>query len=97
MPQIIETYIAYFAILKIGCIVLPLFSGYGAKAVSERLNIAKARGIFTVSRTFRKGKEIRMLDIIKDEVAKIPSIQNIFLVGEDKGKKIYNWENFKNL
>ena len=97
MPQIIETYIAYFAILKIGCIVLPLFSGYGAKAVSERLNIAKARGIFTVSKTFRKGKEIRMLDIIKDEVAKISSIQNIFLVGEDKGKKIYNWENFKNL
>ena len=84
MPQIIETYIAYFAILKIGCIVLPLFSGYGAKAVSERLNIAKARGIFTVSKTFRKGKEIRMLDIIKDEVAKISSIQNIFLVVEDK-------------
>ena len=27
MPQFIETYIAYFAILKIGCVVLPLFSG----------------------------------------------------------------------
>ena len=64
MPQIIETYIAYFAILKIGCIVLPLFSGYGAKAVSDRLNIAKARGIFTVSKAFRKGKEVRMLDTI---------------------------------
>ena len=25
MPQIIETYISYFAILKIGCVVLPLF------------------------------------------------------------------------
>ena len=37
MPQIIETYIAYFAILKIGCIVLPLFSGYGASAVVEKL------------------------------------------------------------
>ena len=34
MPQFIETYIAYFAILKIGCIVLPLFSGYGSNAVS---------------------------------------------------------------
>ena len=71
------------------------FSGYGAKAVSERLNIAKARGIFTVSKTFRKGKEIRMLDIIKDEVAKIFKYSKYFLVGEDKGKKIYNWETFK--
>ena len=42
MPQIIETYIAYFAILKIGCVVLPLFSGYGSNAVVDRLKIAKA-------------------------------------------------------
>ena len=54
MPQFIETYIAYFAILKIGCIVLPLFSGYGSNAVVERLNIANAKGIFTVEKTFRK-------------------------------------------
>ena len=62
MPQFIETYIAYFSILKIGCIVLPLFSGYGSKAVIERLNIAKAKGIFTVEKTFRKAKEIKMFD-----------------------------------
>ena len=57
MPQIIETYIAYFAILKVGCVVLPLFSGYGSNAVIDRLKIAKAKGIFTSSITFRKGKE----------------------------------------
>ena len=54
MPQFIETYIAYFSILKIGCIVLPLFSGYGSKAVIERLNIAKAKGIFTVEKLLEK-------------------------------------------
>jgi len=68
MPQIIETYIAYFAILKVGCIVLPLFSGYGSNAVIDRLKIAKAKGIFTASTTFRKGKEIKMFDTIKDGV-----------------------------
>ena len=97
MPQIIETYISYFAILKIGCVVLPLFSGYGASAVVERLKIAKAKGIFTVSQTFRKGKEIKMLDTIKKEVTEIQNIKNIFLVGNDKGKKIFNWDNFKNV
>ena len=97
MPQIIETYIAYFAILKIGCIVLPLFSGYGSNAVIDRLKIAKAKGIFTSSITFRKGKEIKMFDAIKDGVEALGLIQKIFLVGDEKGKKIFNWNNFENV
>ncbi len=97
MPQFIETYIAYFAILKIGCVVLPLFSGYGSKAVIERLKIAKAKGIFTVEKTFRKAKEIRMFDQIKDDLNQVISIEKIFLLGKEKGKKIFNWENFQNV
>ena len=97
MPQFIETYIAYFAILKIGCVVLPLFSGYGSKAVIERLNIAKAKGIFTVEKTFRKGKEIRMFDLVKNDLDQVQSLSKIFLLGKDTGKKIFNWENFNNV
>ena len=97
MPQIIETYIAYFAILKVGCIVLPLFSGYGSNAVVDRLKIAKAKGIFSSSTTFRKGKEIKMFDTIKDGVEALDHLQKIFLVGEEKGKKIFNWNNFENV
>ena len=79
MPQIIETYIAYFAILKVGCVVLPLFSGYGSNAVVDRLKIAKAKGIFTSSITFRKGKEIKMFDTIKDGVEALDHLtKNIF-------------------
>ncbi len=97
MPQFIETYIAYFAILKIGCVVLPLFSGYGSKAVIERLKIAKAKGIFTVEKTFRKAKEIRMFDQIKNKLDQVISLEKIFLLGKEKGKKIFNWENFQNV
>ena len=97
MPQLIETYIAYFAILKIGCVVLPLFSGYGSKAVIERLNIAKAKGIFTVEKTFRKGKEIQMFDLVKSDLDQVQSLNKIFLLGKDTGKKIFNWENFNNV
>ena len=97
MPRFIETYIAYFAILKIGCVVLPLFSGYGSKAVVERLNIAKAKGIFTVEKTFRKGKEIRMFDLVKSDLDQVQSLSKIFLLGKDTGKKIFNWENFNNV
>lgn len=95
MPQFIETYIAYFAILKIGCIVLPLFSGYGSKAVIERLNISKAKGIFTVDKTSRKAKVIRMFNLIKNDLNQVKSLKKIFLLGKDKGEKIFNWEDFE--
>ena len=65
--------------------VLPLFSGYGVSAVVERLKIAKAKGIFTVSKTFRKGKEIKMLDTRKKEVTEIQNIKNIFLYKKGHG------------
>ena len=94
MPQIIETYIAYFAILKIGCIVLPLFSGYGSHAVMERIKIVKAKAIFTVSSTLRKGQKIKMFETIKNDIENISFIKKIFLIGEDKSKKVYNWKNF---
>jgi acetyl-CoA synthetase len=97
MPQTIETYIAYFAILKIGCVVLPLFSGYGSNSVIDRLKIAKAKGIFTSSTTFRKGKEIKMFDTIRTGVESLDHLQKIFLVGDEKGKKIFNWKNFESI
>ena len=37
MPMMPETVTAFFAVMKLGGIVLPLFSGYGAAAVAERL------------------------------------------------------------
>jgi hypothetical protein len=44
MPMCPELVIAFFAVIKIGGIVLPLFSGYGADAVATRLVDAGAVG-----------------------------------------------------
>ena len=37
LPRIPETIMAYFAIIKIGAVVMPLFSGFGSQAIAERL------------------------------------------------------------
>ena len=42
MPMCPELAAAFFAIAKIGAVVLPLFSGYGADAVAARLQDAEA-------------------------------------------------------
>src|SRR5690606_38607530 len=47
MPMTPEIVIALLAIVKIGGILLPLFSGYGAGAVVSRLADADAKALFT--------------------------------------------------
>ena len=49
------------------------------RAVIERPNIAKAKGIFTVEKTFRKAKEIRMFDQIKNELDQVISLEKFLL------------------
>ena len=55
MPMLPETAAAFFAIAKIGAIVLPLFSGFGGSAVTVRCNDAAAKAIITVDGTRRRG------------------------------------------
>src|ERR1700760_1347598 len=42
MPNLPETFAAFFAILKIGAIAMPLFSGFGPAPIKSRLNHGEA-------------------------------------------------------
>ena len=69
MPMLPEAAIAFMAIIHIGAIVLPLFSGYGPSAVADRLKAAGARTVVTVSVTFRRGVASPMKSIVDAAVA----------------------------
>ena len=60
MPMLPEAAIAFLGIVRVGAIVLPLFSGYGAASVAERLRAAGARAVVTVSVGYRRGKPAPM-------------------------------------
>ena len=47
MPMIPELAIAFLAVIKLGGIILPLFSGYGAGAIKTRMQDARASFILT--------------------------------------------------
>ena len=55
MPNLPETFIAFFAVLKIGAIVMPLFSGFGPQPIIARLNDGEAKAVLTVDGTWRRG------------------------------------------
>ncbi len=59
MPMTPEIVIALLAIARIGGVILPLFSGYGAGAIASRLTDADAKALFAADGAFRRGKTCR--------------------------------------
>ncbi|MCE4617652.1 MAG: AMP-binding protein [Desulfurococcales archaeon] len=57
-----STIVAFYATLKIGASVAPVFSGFAASAVAERIASAKPKAIITLDGYLRKGRRIRLKD-----------------------------------
>src|SRR5438270_286764 len=56
MPMVPEIVAAFFGCLKIGAIVVPVFSAFGPKALAVRLQDAGAKLLFTADGISRRGK-----------------------------------------
>lgn len=69
MPMLPETVFAMFACLKIGVVAIPIFSGFGAEAVAERLAHAEARLVFTSNVGMRRGKEVGVKAMMDEALA----------------------------
>ncbi len=70
MPNIPEALTAMLAIAKIGCIVMPLFSGFGSDAIASRLEAGHAKALITVDGNLRRNKTVSMKSFV-DEAAKL--------------------------
>ena len=80
MPMCPELIITFFAVIRLGAIVLPLFSGYGADAVATRLRDAEASTLITADGFLRRGQPVRMKPIADEAVAAAPSVQRVVVV-----------------
>ncbi|MGV6872279.1 AMP-binding protein [Pseudochelatococcus sp. B33] len=72
MPLVPEALVGYFATVKLGAVVMPLFSGFGAGAVSERLTLSGAKVLLTSDGTLRRGKPVAMKAIADEAVGDLP-------------------------
>jgi len=80
MPMVPEIVVAMLAIIKIGGIFLPLFSGFGAAAIVSRLNDADAKALITASGTYRRGKFCPMKPIADEAAAQIPALKHLIVL-----------------
>lgn len=80
MPMTPEIVIALLAIAKIGGIILPLFSGYGAGAIVSRMVDAEAKALFASDGAFRRGKPVEMKSIADEAAEGIPSLKHMIVL-----------------
>lgn len=80
LPPIVESAISLYACAKLGAVAVPMFSGYGADAVSTRLNDSKCKVLITADGSIRKGKVSHMKDIADRAVDQSPSVEHVVVV-----------------
>ena len=96
MPLLPETLVAYFAAVKIGAVAMPLFSGFGAAAVRERLELSKAKILVTADGTLRRGQSVLMKPVADEAVQSLLiKVVMVSRLGVDipwNSKTDYRWD-----
>jgi acetyl-CoA synthetase len=80
LPMIPETVVSLFAILKVGAIVLPIFSGLGPPAIATRLRRSGAKVLITVDGTHRRGRVIRIKEDLDEAAEEAPELEKVIVI-----------------
>lgn len=80
MPMIPETVTAFLALARLGCIVLPLFSGFGVDAVRTRMQDGCAVACITVDGCLRRGRVVDMKSVVDEAVGDLPLVHHVVIV-----------------
>jgi len=85
LPMIPEAVIGFLAVIRMGAVVLPLFSGFGEAALATRLNDAGAAAVLTAGSLTRRGRDVAMKSVLDAALAEVPSVRHVVVVptGQD--------------
>lgn len=80
LPNLPEAAAAMLAVAKIGAIVLPMFSGFGADAIAQRLVDGQAKALITVDGSLRRGKPVGAKSVADEALAHCPDVQHVVVL-----------------
>jgi len=80
LPLVIENAVALLACTKLGAVAVPLFSGFGAEAIRQRLSDAQARVLITADGATRRGRPVPMKPIAEEAAEGLPHLQRLVVV-----------------
>ncbi|MBW2305352.1 MAG: AMP-binding protein [Deltaproteobacteria bacterium] len=77
MPMIPELIVAFFACLKVGAPMVPVFSGFGAAALGVRLEDAEAKVLITTDGSLRRGRRVELKSTCDEAARMVPTLKHI--------------------
>ena len=79
MPMSPEVAIASHACAHVGAVQVPIFSGFAAPAIVQRLHDSGARAVITADWSLRRGKRVPMLETVEAAVRESPSVEHVLV------------------
>jgi len=79
LPMIPELPVAMLAAARLGVIFTVIFSGFSAKALSDRANDAKARVLITADGSLRRGKVVPLKSIADEAMKSCPNVEKVIV------------------
>ncbi|HAM54187.1 MAG TPA: AMP-dependent synthetase [Candidatus Rokubacteria bacterium] len=79
LPMSPEAAIATLAVVRIGAIYTPCFSGYGAGAVASRLQDCEAKALVTADGFYRRGQVVKMKETADEAAGACPSVKHVIV------------------
>jgi acetyl-CoA synthetase len=77
LPMSPEISIVSHACAHIGAIQVPIFSGFAAPAVAQRLQHSEAKVVVTADGSLRRGREVPMKEIVDEALRESPSVEHV--------------------
>jgi acetyl-CoA synthetase len=79
MPMCPEVAISVLATAKVGAVIIPLFSGYGAEAIAARLRDGEAKVLICADGFYRRGQVVPMKETADKALANSPSVTKVIV------------------
>ena len=80
LPNLLHAAATMLAVAKIGGIVLPMFSGFGADAITQRLNDGQAKALITVDGSLRRGKAVGAKSVADEALQYCPGVRHVVVL-----------------
>src|SRR4249919_1638100 len=84
LPMSPEVPVASHACAHIGAVQVPIFSGFAAPAVAQRLQASEAKVAITTRISTRRGREVPMLEIVEEARREAPSVEHVIVAPWDE-------------
>ena len=80
MPMVPEFPVAILAATRIGAAFTVVFSGFSATALADRINDSQAKLVITSDGGFRRGKILKLKEIVDDALTKTSTVENVIVL-----------------